>query len=289
MVAHGKKAIYSRRREQERKLVDQSVIDEASAKGIEILSKIVTDESLASWYEECSRDHFWFKWRLRALVATLRSLECPFEKELRAIDVGCGPGLLREQLEGSTNWSVDGTDLCLQALLENPPLRGKTVYFDITDELPQFREWYDVLFLFDVIEHVEDTHRLLSAALKLLKPEGFLIINVPALPSLMSAYDEAAGHLRRYTKDSLAKSFSDLPLDVKALRYWGFTLVPLLFLRKLYLSMGKKSKEEIIKSGFKPPNGLMNSLLYSVGLVETSLLDEPPLGTSVLLAGQKKK
>ena len=288
MVAHGKKAIYSRRWAKEGTRVEKSLIDEAAASGIEILSEVHAEDNLASWYEECSFDHFWFKWRFNALFRLFKALHCELDKERKAIDVGCGPGLLRKQIEEATKWSVDGTDLCLPALLKNPKLRGQTVYFDIKDELPQFEEAYELLFLFDVIEHVEKTEELLAAALKMLKPKGLMFINVPALPSLHSAYDEAAGHLRRYTRESLQKSLASLPLEVVALRYWGFNLVPLLILRKLFLSVGKKSKEEIIKSGFKPPNALVNFVLDKLGYLESSLIGEPPLGTSVLLAARKK-
>ena len=57
---------------------------------------------------------------------------------------------------------------------------------------------YDMILLMDVIEHIDDDVGFLTAALKHLKSDGVVVINVPAHMSFYSKYDEVAGHKRRY-------------------------------------------------------------------------------------------
>src|SRR6185295_12158294 len=105
---------------------------------------------------------------------------------------------------------------------------------------------------------------------------GHLLINVPALQGLFSAYDIAAGHVRRYDRRSLAAEFAGHDFRVLDVRYWGLSLVPLLFLRKLVLR-GSRPAEETIRSGFRPPGRLTNAVLQSLMHVETALVARSPV------------
>jgi hypothetical protein len=100
----------------------------------------------------------------------------------------------------------------------------------------------------------------------------------------MSAYDRAAGHLRRYTTRSLAEELEGLGLETRALRYWGMSLVPLLLVRKLVLARGGP---RTIDRGFRPPLPGVNAALVGLMRLETALIGAPPLGTSVIYAGVK--
>ncbi len=106
---------------------------------------------------------------------------------------------------------------------------------DISEKRPEFRELYDVIILFDVVEHIEPTRPFLQAALFHLKPGGVVLVNVPALQGLFSVYDTVAGHYRRYTLDTLAAEFASFDVSVVDRVYWGFSMVPLLWLRKQVL------------------------------------------------------
>jgi SAM-dependent methyltransferase len=257
---------------------------------VEIVTPVQSHEFLDSWYELSDASHFWFKWRAKAFIRQLADLDIPLDQEWNVLDVGCGVGVLRKQLEIETKWNVSATDLDYGALQQAGEGRGTVMYYDITEKRPEFEKKYDAILLFDVLEHIEDTAPFIEALLFHLKKDGFLFVNVPAMQSLFSKYDEIAGHFRRYDTKDLPFEFSKFPIDTKDVRFWGLANVPILFLRKQFLSFfGKnKSDEQIIQDGFKPPNELINKLFVSIMNVETFLLKKPFLGSSVLWTGQKK-
>ena len=175
----------------------------------------------------------------------------------------------------------DGADLNVEALSRCAGDMRRVLYYDILEKHEQFRDQYDVVILFDVIEHIEHTRPFLDAVLFHLKPGGVILVNVPALMSLFSEYDTVAGHYRRYSLQTLAGEFESFDVTVVDQMYWGFTMVPLLWLRQKMLR-GQTDEGEAIRTGFVPPSLLAHALLKGVMKAETSLLARPPLGSSVM-------
>jgi SAM-dependent methyltransferase len=63
---------------------------------------------------------------------------------------------------------------------------------------------YDTILYIDVLEHIAEDAAELAAAARHLAPGGHLVVLGPAHQFLFSAFDEAIGHYRRYTAQSLA-------------------------------------------------------------------------------------
>ena len=142
-----------------------------------------------------------------------------------------------------------------------------------------------MLFLLDVIEHVEDVRAFLKDVLFHMKPGATLIVNVPALPLLFSPYDKAAGHYRRYTKETLKAEFAELPVKQLDMRFWGFSLLPLALARRVFTGNTEETSE-VLAAGFKPPLPGINRLFHWIGKMEIATLPQPPLGTSLVSAYQ---
>jgi len=255
---------------------------------VRLLSPVTAVEFPDEWYELNAKTHFWFDWRLRALRKVFSATGLRLDQPLKGLDVGCGTGILREQLEAITAWSIDGFDLNLSALSRTQPGRGGTFYYNVFDQRPELLSQYDLVFLFDVIEHIEPTDGFLRAVIQHLKPGGLLIVNVPALELLRSGYDDAAGHYRRYDRPMLRAEVERYGFQICDMRYWGCTMVPVLYLRRMLLPRSTNSdKTAVIRRGFKVPGPFSHFILRTVMRLETLLLGKPPFGTSLMIAARK--
>ena len=261
----------------------------ASSKDIEIISKIKDVSMGDEWYEFNSGSHFWFQWRLMAMLRQIRRLNVPMDEELKVLEVGSGTGLLCAQVESATNWIVDGADLNIRALSQAKRRRGKNMLYDVLDEYAPLIEAYDIVILFDVLEHIDKTKPFLTSVLRHIAPGGFVLLNVPALQTFYSAYDESVGHFRRYKKKTLAEEFKDFDFEIEDMCYWGMSMLPLLVVRKLMM-WAKQTNPETIKAGFNFP-GVLESFLHVVlrlvARMETTMLSKSPVGTSLLMVGRK--
>lgn len=237
------------------------------------------------WYDLNSADHFWFNWRIEAALRQFSQCGLPLGAPLRVLDVGGGKGILRDQVEARTAWTVDLVELNRAALDAAAPGRGRHLFYDVRDERPEFAGRYDAAILYDVIEHLEHTRPLLDSVWRHLKPGGHLIVNVPALQVLFSAYDVAAGHYRRYDRPSLSAELPDDSWEIVDTRYWGLTLVPLLALRKILL---RDPSEETIRRGFGPPSRLAHACLRGLMRAEMAVVPTSPVGTSLLMIARKR-
>ena len=148
--------------------------------------------------------------------------------------------------------------------------------------------WFTFVFLFDVLEHIARPVDFLKACAFHLRPGGYLIINVPAMPWLYSAYDEANGHVKRYRKNDLMGELEMAGMDNHFAVYWGFFMIPLAYIRK-WMPSKNKTKGQIIASGFQVKNKLFNRLLKAVCGIEKYMFTQPPIGTSLMAVARKKE
>jgi SAM-dependent methyltransferase len=232
------------------------------------------------WFEVADLEHFWIRRRFNVAQNLLRKIGSLGD---RFCDIGCGNGLLQRQIEEQFGLPVDGIDLNLAALKQNVSRQSSLFFYDIFERRSEFHHRYDVMFLFDVVEHLEDDRSFLAAALDLLKPGGLCVINVPAWQRLYSEYDRRAGHIRRYSLETLSELARQCGLELREATYWGLPLIPLLWLRQRLLR--RVVPEKAIQIGFSPRTKIVNELLSVLARFER--LPNSRFGTSVMLAATK--
>lgn len=254
---------------------------------IKELSAVDASDFPSEWYEIAAEGHFWLEWRFRAFCTQLDALGISRAPRWRGLDIGCGHGVVRRQIEGCSAWITDGADLNRTALAQNRTQSGETLLYDIHERQPGLAESYDFVILFDVLEHVAQPQEFLRSVLYHLKPGGWLFLNVPALNSLLSPFDRVIGHLRRYNRRTLRAEFDPHAWEVRDIRYWGFSMLPYLMGRKLMSARGA-SVQRVIERGVLPPKPWMNRWILRAMELETAHLRNPAIGTSLLAAVAKK-
>src|SRR5215472_350527 len=144
------------------------------------------------WFELVSINHFWIKRRFEVL----QRLAGPLITNAReTAEFGCGSGLLQRQIEDRYGRAVMGFDLNEYALKQNLSRLSPVYCYDVNEKDPSLQGKFDLIFLFDVLEHIGDEDRFLAALIYHLAPTGQVVVNVPAGQWAYSSYDRAAGHV----------------------------------------------------------------------------------------------
>jgi SAM-dependent methyltransferase len=224
------------------------------------------------WFDIATVDHFWIRRRFDVMR---RLADSVLRNSRSAAEIGCGNGLLQREVEDYYGTSVAGFDLNEVALQKNVSRKSPLYYYDIHQRDPQLAARFDLLLLFDVLEHIEAEGDFLQSVKFHLADSGTLLINVPAHQFLHSDYDLAQGHFRRYSLPRLAKVAAENGFGVRAITYWGLPLVPLLLARKAITMRGAEGK-----AGFDPRGTVINSLLSFLARCEP--LPQKFLGTSLM-------
>lgn len=142
--------------------------------------------------------YWWFVGRIAILNGILRRFGRRYRK---ALDVGCGSGqnmrLLSRYSECVVGLDRSPVALKLAAQEKLPIMRADAQAIPLPDGS------VDLLSALDVIEHLEDDLAALREFRRVLKPDGLLLLAVPAYRFLWSEHDEALMHRRRYVASDL--------------------------------------------------------------------------------------
>jgi SAM-dependent methyltransferase len=238
--------------------------------------------------------HFWFRCRNRCISAAARLIP-DLDSIKDIIEHGCGTGfVLRELQRIFPKARITGADLFAEGLaLARKRFGGALVQTDLMQ--CEYKETFDLVGLFDVLEHLDDDRRALAALREQLRPGGWLLLTVPAHTVLWSDYDVASGHRRRYTQPELMSRLSEARFEVKFCTEFMLALFPLMLLRRR-LSWGRKggapergSNSEDAASELQV-NPLLNRLLEVILRPEAWWIarrQELPVGTSLLALARK--
>lgn len=138
------------------------------------------------------------------------------------LDVGCGLGFfVKAVLTKKPGWSAVGYEISKQAVkFANEQNGMKTVYAGLVQDSKLPNESFDIITLWDVIEHIPKPHSLLTYLHGLLKPGGILFLQTPNFPIQLAKanlkvklkgmqegvhYLEAKDHVNNYKMHTLAE------------------------------------------------------------------------------------
>ncbi|HMH30881.1 MAG TPA: class I SAM-dependent methyltransferase [Methylomirabilota bacterium] len=139
-------------------------------------------------------------------------------KKVEAIEIGCGEGFstqrLRDMLPANVNLKASEfvTDLVPKAQELNPKVKiiEESVY-----ETTHADNTFDLIFLLEVLEHLDYPDKALAELARILKPDGYLVLGVPREPlwcglnmargKYLSRFGNTPGHFNHWPTFALKR------------------------------------------------------------------------------------
>lgn len=230
-------------------------------------------------------EYWWFISRRDMILRLIRKMN--LNKNAKILEIGCSGGPLIKLLnkEGFLNItgidvSESGINLCKKRGIDNVKVMdGTKTFFDDNE--------FDLVIASDVLEHIKEDNDALSDWYRILKPNGKLIVFVPAFNFLWTVHDEINHHYRRYSRNELKKKVIENNFKLKKSSYWNFFIfLPVSLLRLFQNLQKRKNKKE---DQLYEVNSIVNKILIGLLKIENIFLSffNFPFGVSVFVVCEK--
>ena len=226
-------------------------------------------------------DHWWYRARREILETAIDRFVGPTE---RALTVGVGFTREAEMLSRRTRLvAIDRAPI-------DPSCReiALAAQADAT-ALPFGDASFDAVFIFDVLEHIESDDVVLSEIRRVLRPEGKLLLTVPAFMFLFGLQDVVSEHKRRYRLRPLADLMKRQGFEVDYATYFNTLLFPpiaaLRLVRKVFPEKPVEGRSDF---DLRLPEAL-ETLLEKLFALERHAIDRAslPFGVSILCSARR--
>ena len=230
-------------------------------------------------------DDYWWNVGRRKILSDLINEHSENAKNLEILDVGCGSGGTSTAFLQFGN--VTGTDFSHLALKIAKNKGLTNVVRSSSISLPLQSEKFDIITILDVIEHIQDDKSVLKEIWRLLKPNGIVIVTVPAFQFLWSEHDIVSSHVRRYNKSTINMILNQSQFKIIKSSYFVSFLFPLVAAYRLltrYRLKTQNPKSNLIKLP-QPINNFFKKIMF----LENQLLKKTnlPFGLSVICIAKK--
>lgn len=228
-------------------------------------------------------DSFWFRNRNDLIVWALKRFAA-FRGAF--LEVGCGTGyVLKGLISSLPEWSFSGCEVSLNALMLAQRRLPSTEFIQADARKLPFREEFDALGAFDVLEHIVDHEGALASMTGSLRMGGRLFLTVPQHAWLWSEVDVFAHHVRRYSKSEIIELLRAVGLKPVCISSFMSLLLPALMASRFSC----KSRE-----GWREPELHLSSrvdrMLGGISAVERWLIYHGfrlPVGGSILIVAER--
>jgi len=143
----------------------------------------------------------------------------------KLLDIGCGSGNFIRYISDKTEFQVFGNEINKENVNTLKRKYGLDVRIGNINEIDFPDKHFDVITLWDVIEHVENPNQILVEIKRILKPDGILVIRVPNGDSLDSkifskywAGLDAPRHLYIFSISCITKLLENNSFTIKSKR-----------------------------------------------------------------------
>ena len=229
--------------------------------------------------------NYWFRARNALVLWALRTY---FADARTYLEVGCGTGFVLQGIaDAMPQLSIAAGEVSVTALPYAASRVPRADVFQMDARAIPFTDHFDVIGIFDVIEHIQDDVRVLKEAARALHAGGGLVITVPQHPFLWSRFDKRAMHVRRYAARELRDKVTAAGFEVVMMTSYVSLLLPLMMLSRLYRRRPRPGADELFEMRV---GRATNALLETVLAVERGLLVRGarfPAGGSLLMVARR--
>ncbi len=228
---------------------------------------------------------FWFRARNRLIVELVSELTTPGSSFL---EVGCGTGYVLQALADDCGLSVTGAELFSDGLEYARRRLPQATFVELDARSMPFRDAFDSVGAFDVIEHIEDDMAVLQGLHRALRPGGYLFLTVPQHRWLWSDADTHAHHVRRYARAELVARLKDAGFEPVRVTSFVATLLPLMAASRLWQRVSRRDYD--IDADLVPPQPA-NAILEAVLRCERWLIRRGvsfPVGGSLVVVARRR-
>ena len=233
---------------------------------------------------ELQKNNWWFGNARNKLVGELLEKYIPDYKNLKALDVGCSEGAFLDYMSDK-QVDVKAIDIDNNAI-EFCKERGygDQVRYGSLLDIPYKDETFDIVFLLDIIEHVQDDYKAISEVNRVLGPKGSAILIVPAYQWLWSNNDVAYHHKRRYSISLVKKLVKSKDFKLTFISFFNSLLFPVFVIFTMIAKFSRRSSNSTV---VKPVPKSVNFLLIKLMQFERWLIVNTgiklPFGSSIIL------
>jgi len=221
-------------------------------------------------------NHWWFK----ARTNIVKSQILKYKPKIRNfLDIGCGSGFFMSKMKDSANKTYGVEPFEYKNIKSQNILTGKA------ENLPYADNFFDVVTILDVIEHLKEPNVAINEMYRVLKSDGICLITVPALNWIYSKHDEENGHFKRYNIKDLKSLVDNDKFEILNYSYFNTILFPIEAIIRL---IEKLFNKKIANDG--TANNTFNKIFYKIFNSETKFLLKKslPIGLSAFIIIKKR-
>jgi SAM-dependent methyltransferase len=176
---------------------------------------------------------WWYHGLHRHLLACVRRfLRGP---DARVLDAGCGTGgLLRALGAGGIAGHLVGLDAWHPACRLAAERSGQPIVRGVLQRLPFDAGSLDCVVSADVLCHANvDPAAALREMRRCLRPDGVVVLNLPAYQWMLAEHDRRVQNARRFTRTGVRRLLGAAGFEPLYTTYWNTLLFPAMALRRL--------------------------------------------------------
>jgi SAM-dependent methyltransferase len=242
-------------------------------------------ENLARLEAAC----FWFRNRNSLIQSSLNQY---FSSLKSLLEIGCGTGFVLSGIAKlRPKMHLVGAEIYTSGLKLAQERTPQAEFLQMDACRIPFKEEFDVIGAFDVLEHIENDQCALNEIYGALKRGGGVMITVPQHQWLWSSTDDVACHKRRYSRIELRSKMEAAGFRVLKMSSFVTFLLPLMILSRLKFKIFPMRTETTGPLEELNIPASLNVIFERVLAVESSLIKRGlslPSGGSLLCVGIKE-